>query len=104
MKSREAPFILRTDFSHIAFSAVLTQMQQGVEVLLATLGRKTNSAESGYGSFKGEFGAFIYGNRKLYHLLSYAPYVWKTDSKDCENYLNAKGEVGHGAGQQEMLW
>ena len=52
--SEEAgPFIMTTDYSTVGMSAILSQVQQGEENLLACTGRKSTNPESAYSSIKG---------------------------------------------------
>ena len=53
-----SPLILSTDFSSYGFSAILSQIQYGREILLACVARKT-TVEQSYSSFKGELRAII---------------------------------------------
>ncbi|MCP3665893.1 MAG: hypothetical protein GY696_25920, partial [Gammaproteobacteria bacterium] len=67
----EEPFQLTTDFSSKAISAILSQVQDGQERLIAAVGRKTTTAERNYASYKGEMAAVNFGCRKFNSILSY---------------------------------
>ena len=64
-------FQLTTDYSGKAISAILSQVQDGKERLIAACGRKTTDAESRYASWKGEMSAVVYGIRKFFSILSF---------------------------------
>ena len=51
---KESPFILDTDFSGTHVGAVLSQVQDGEEVVIAYASQKHNDAKANYGSTKGE--------------------------------------------------
>ena len=76
----DEPFQLTTDFSSKAISAILSQVQDGQERLIAAVGRKTTTAEKNYASYKGEMAAEIFGCRKFNPILSYRRFVLNTDS------------------------
>ncbi|MCP3663597.1 MAG: hypothetical protein GY696_14085 [Gammaproteobacteria bacterium] len=76
----EEPFQLTTDFSSKAISAILSQVQDGQERLIAAVGRKTTAAEKNYASYKGKMAAVIFGCRKFNPILSYHQFVLNTDS------------------------
>ena len=76
----EEPYQLTTDFSSKAISAILSQVQDGQERLIAAVGRKTRTAEKNYATYKGEMSAVIFGCRKFNHILSYRRFVLNTDS------------------------
>ncbi|MCP3664498.1 MAG: hypothetical protein GY696_18745, partial [Gammaproteobacteria bacterium] len=76
----EEPFKLNTDFSSKDISAILSQVQDGQERLIAAVARKTTTAEINYASYKGEMAALIFGCRKFNSILSYRRFVLNTDS------------------------
>ncbi|MCP4993462.1 MAG: DDE-type integrase/transposase/recombinase [Gammaproteobacteria bacterium] len=76
----DEPFQLTTDFSSKAISAILSQVQDGQERLIAAAGRKTTTAERNYPSYKGELAAVIFGCRKFHSILSYKKFRLNTDS------------------------
>ena len=73
-------FMLTIDFSGVALGAILSQVQGGKERLIAAARRRTTSGEANYPSWKGEMAAMVYGIRKWEHILSYKPFVVRTDS------------------------
>lgn len=77
----EEPFQLTTDYSSIAIGAVLSQVQDGQERLIAADGRKTTGPEKRYPSWKGELSAIVRGIRKFAPILSFKPFIINTDSK-----------------------
>ena len=76
--SRE-PFLLQTDFSGLGLGAVLSQVQDGAERLIAASSRKATKYERNYSSFKGELAALVYGIRKFHHMLVGRNFVAITD-------------------------
>ena len=54
-----SPLILSTNSSSYGFSAILSQIQYGREILLACVARKTTSVEQSNSSLKGELRAII---------------------------------------------
>ena len=77
----EEPFQLTTDYSSTAIGAVLSQVQDGQERLIAADGRKTTTPEKNYPSWKGELSAIIRGVRKFTPILSFKKFIINTDSK-----------------------
>ena len=59
------PFQLAVDFSAENLGAVLSQVQEDKERMIATAGRKTTTYERNYSSVKGELSALVYGLRKF---------------------------------------
>jgi deoxyuridine 5'-triphosphate nucleotidohydrolase len=87
-------FILTTDYSGGALSAILSQVQKGKERLIAAGGRKTTTGERNYPSWKGELAAIVYGCRKYNHILSYKPFIIYTDSAALKQLNNLKPTGG----------
>ena len=77
----DQPFILDTDWSHEpgAIGAVLSQVQDGEERVLAYGARKLNKAEANYSSHKGELLSVIYFLRLWKYYLSHRPFILRTD-------------------------
>ena len=98
-----SPFILTTDWSTKAISAVLSQEQNGVERMIAACGRKCSGPESRYDSMKGEMCALIHGLNKFDHILSYSKFIWRTDSKDLLSWATAKRTSNIFARWHELL-
>ena len=90
----DSPFQLTTDFSSVAIAAVLSQVQDGTEKVIACAGRKTTSAEKKYPSWKGECSAIIYGIRKWAHILSFKRFQINTDSKALTHLSSLKAGTG----------
>ena len=91
------PFKLTTDYSGQAIAAVLSQLQNGQERLIAAVGRRTTKGESNYSSAKGEISAVVYGIRKFHHILSFAKFQIITDSaalKYLHTLKNTRGITG----------
>ena len=85
---------MTTDFSSVAIAAVLSQVQDGTEKVIACAGRKTTSAEKKYPSWKGECSAIIYGIRKWAHILSFKRFQINTDSKALTHLSSLKAGTG----------
>ena len=83
-------FILTTDFSKDNLGAVLSQVQNGQEKMIAAIGRKTTTYEANYESYKGELAAIIWGLRKFDHILRFKPFKIKTDSGALKYVQNIK--------------
>ena len=88
------PFILTTDYSGKAISAVLSQQQAGGEKLIAACGRRTSSYEKNYPSFKGELAAIVFGIRKFEHLCKYATFEVHTDASALRHLKTLKNPTG----------
>ena len=88
------PFILTTDYSGKAISAVLSQRQPEGEKLIAACGRRTTPYEKNYPSFKGELCAVVFGVRKFEHLCKYAPFEVHTDSSALRHLKTLKNPTG----------
>lgn len=73
-------FRLTTDYSSMAVSAILSQMKDGKERLIAAAGRKCTPYEANYSSWKGEMSALVYGLKKYEHLLRYRKFLVLTDA------------------------
>ena len=76
----DSPFILETDWSAQGIGAILKQSQGGVEKFIGCASRTNNKHESNYPAHKGELSALVFGCKKFEHLLSYRPFVVRTDS------------------------
>ena len=90
----DSPFQLTTDFSSVAIAAILSQVQNGTEKMIACAGRKTTSAEKKYPSWKGECSAIIFGIRKWAHILSYKQFRINTDSRALTYLSSLKAGTG----------
>ena len=90
----QKPFILTIDFSAEAIGVLLEQEQEGQMKLIAAAGRKTTPGEAHYASWKGEYAALVYGIRKFEHILSFRPFVVKTDSKTLTFRSNIRPMTG----------
>ena len=74
-------FILETDWSKEAKAAVLLQEHpDGVDRFIGACAHKCNVAERNYSANKGEMSALIMGLRKWEHILSYKPFLSRTDN------------------------
>ena len=74
------PFILETDWSAKAIGALLKQEQGGQERLIACISRSNNKSQRNYSAWKGETLAIVYALKKFEHILSYRPFIIRTDS------------------------
>ena len=99
----DTPFQLTTDYSGRAISAILSQVQNGAERLIAAMGRKTTGAEQRYPSWKGEASAVIYGIRKFRTILSFKPFQINTDNSALKQLKSLKKNTGMMARWTEEL-
>ena len=87
-------FILTTDYSGKAISAILSQVQGGQERLISAGGRKTTGPESRYSSWKGELSALVHGCRKYEHILKYRRFQVVTDATGLKYLHSLKSPKG----------
>ena len=90
----EDPFQMTTDWSRDNVSAILSQVQDGQERLIAVFGRKTTKGERNYAPWKGELSAMIYGIRKAEHILRYRPFIANTDASALVHLRRLKALTG----------
>lgn len=90
----DQPFILDTDFSKEACSAVLSQVQSGQERFLACFAKKNSPAERNYPSMKGELLAIILALRKFEHILRAKKFLIRTDNSPLKYLHNTKKTEG----------
>ena len=98
-------FILETDFSATARSAVLLQEDPkgGPNKFLGCCAAKNDAAAANYSSNKGELAAVILGLKKFEHLLSWKPFTIVTDNA-CVSFLrNLKTQKGIYSRWKEIL-
>ena len=76
-------FILDTDFSchHGCIGAVLSQVQDGEERVIAYGARKLNDRQKAYASCKGELLAAIFFMQHFKYYLLYRPFLLRTDNR-----------------------
>ncbi len=75
-------FILDTDFSASQIAGILSQNQQGTEVVIAYGSKKLNSSQKNYPSTKGELFAGIHFMDKYRYYLQFGQkFLWRTDNK-----------------------
>ena len=86
-------FVLDIDWSKHCIAAVLSQEQNGQEVLIGALSRKCSVAESRYSSHKGEASALVYALEKYNHFLRYKPFTVRTDSRSVLTTSNWKTKL-----------
>ena len=87
-------FQISSDWSCDNVSAVLSQVQDGQERLIAVFGRKTTSGERNYPPWKGELSAMVYGIRKAEHILRYRPFIANTDASALTHLTRLKSLTG----------
>ena len=98
-------FILETDFSATARSAVLLQEDPkgGPNKFLGCCAAKNDAAAANYSSNKGELAAVILGLKKYEHILSWKPFTIVTDNA-CVSFLrNLKTQKGIYSRWKEIL-
>ena len=81
-KSKE-PFIVDTDWSADANAcgAVLSQVQEGQERVIAYAAKKLSPAQASYSSTKGELAAIIIFLNKWSYYLRHRPFILRTDNQ-----------------------
>ena len=79
----EEPFILDCDWSadNGAVGAVLSQVQDGRERVIAYAGKKLNRAQAAYGSHKGELAGVIIFVRHWSYYLKHRPFLLRVDNQ-----------------------
>ena len=87
-------FQISSDWSKENLSAVLSQVQEGKERLIAVFGRKCTKGESNYPPWKGELSAMVYGIRKAEHILRYRPFIANTDASALVHLKRLKSLTG----------
>merc|ERR1711895_105322 len=75
------PFIVTTDWSQKNMAGVLSQVQDGMERLIAAHGRKCSKHEQNYPSTKGELASVMACLQKWDHILKYRRFSLFTYSK-----------------------
>ena len=88
------PFQISSDWSVDNVAAVLSQVQEGKERLIAVFGRKTTKGERNYPPWKGELAAMVYGIRKAEHILRYRPFIANTDASALTHLRRLKSLTG----------
>ena len=88
------PFQISSDWSKDNVAAVLSQVQDGKERLIAVFGRKTTAGERNYPPWKGELSAMIFGIRKAEHILRYRPFIANTDASALVHLRRLKSLTG----------
>ena len=73
-------FILDTDFSKEQTAGVLSQMQNGKEVVLMYGSKKNSRHGRNMGSTKGELYAGMFWMQRYSYYIKYRPFIWRTDN------------------------
>ena len=84
------PFQVTTDWSATNRAAILSQVQDGKERLIAATGRKNNEHQKNYNSAKGELHSLLLAIRKWSHILRYKKFRVNSDSGAIRYYQNYK--------------
>ena len=80
-------FTLDTDFSKDQIGAVLSQDQNGQEVVIAYASKKLSKSQRNWPSTKGELWAGLFFMTKLEYYLRYGPqFRWRTDNQALKYY------------------
>ena len=90
----DSPFQISSDWSKDNVAAVLSQVQDGKERLIAVFGRKTTKGERNYPPWKGELSAMIFGIRKAEHILRFRPFIANTDASALVHLRRLKSLTG----------
>jgi transposase InsO family protein len=79
----ESTFVVDTDWSqeNRAIGAVLSQLQDGVERVIAYGAKKLNAAQANYPATKGELYAVVYFLRHWDYYLRFKPFILRTDHR-----------------------
>ena len=89
------PFILESDWSKQGKGVVLKQQNKdGCDRFIACDAVKNNTAESNYSANKGELAAIVHGLKKFDHILSYKPFILRTDAMALTHLHNLKEQRG----------
>ena len=93
--AKAGTFILDTDYSSRQIAGVLSQVQEGKEVVIAYGSKKCNQAQSSYGSTKGELMAAMHFMDRFRYYLRLRDFVWRTDNDALKtaNSMTAKTHV-----------
>ena len=97
------PFILDTDASEFGIGAVLSQVQNGVEKVIAYGSRSLKNAELNYCVTRKEMLALVFFVRHFRHYLAGRPFLVRTDHGSLRWLLNLKDPVGQNARWFEIL-
>ena len=83
--NHQLPFVLTCDASNIAVGAVLSQIQDGVEKVIAYHSSALSDTEQRYCAFDREFLAIVSGVRKFKHYLAGSKFTIYTDHRPLVN-------------------
>lgn len=83
-----------TDFSAANLAAVLCQVQERKERLIAACAQKCNIAQANYGSTKGKLCAIVMGLKKFEPILRCKKFVIRTDIKGLLDVTKMKTMMG----------
>ena len=97
------PFILDTDFSGKSIGAVLSQVQDGAEKVIAYGAKKLLPREANYSSNKGELLAVVYFIEKFKYFLSHRKFILRTDHQALTWLTTMKCPTGMYSRWQELL-
>ena len=97
------PFILDTDFSGGSIGAVLSQVQEGKERVIAYGAKKLLPRETNYSSNKGELLAVVYFIEKFKYFLSHRKFILRTDHQALMWLTTMKCPKGMYSRWQELL-
>lgn len=87
-------FLVFTDASNYGIGAVLSQVQEGKEVVIAYASRHLNSAEVKYSTIEKEALALIFGIKRYRHYLQDEPFVIVSDHRPLQWLETFKDETG----------
>ena len=90
------PFILETDASHSAMGAVLTQVQNGEEKVIAYFSKCFSKAERGYCVTRKELNAVVLSVKHFHHYLYGRKFTIRTDHASLRwltNFRNLEGQL-----------
>jgi transposase InsO family protein/predicted aspartyl protease len=103
MPNDQDTFVLDTDACDRSIGAVLTQIQNGVERVIAYGGRCLNRAESNYCITRKELLAVVYFIRHFRHFLVGRPFILRTDHAALTWLNRTRDPIGQNARWLEQL-
>jgi hypothetical protein len=103
MPNDQDTFVLDTDACDRSIGAVLTQIQNGVERVIAYVGRCLNRAESNYCITRKELLAVVYFIRHFRHFLVGRPFILRTDHAALTWLNRTRDPIGQNARWLEQL-
>ena len=102
--SGDVPTILTTDASQYGLGAVLSQVVNGKENVIAFISRTLSEAEKNYSVIEKEMLAGYWASLRLRSFLWGRPYIFRTDHKPLVHILTTKGASTDRTSQRINKW